>query len=73
LISIIVIVTDPIGSDSITYNLKGTYYVANQVFMLEDATSAYTKETGMWSFVFIGNLTSDGSSFSSGATLAVSK
>jgi len=68
-----VTVTDPIGSNSVTYNLNGTYYVANQVFMLEDATSAYTKEIGTWSFSFVGNLTSDGSSFSVGATLAVSK
>jgi len=68
-----VTVTDPIGTNSLTYNLNGTYFVANQVFMLEDATSAYTKEIGTWSFVFVGNLTSDGSAFSVGATLAVGK
>lgn len=68
-----VTLTDPIGANTTTYNLNGTYYVANQIFMLEDANSAYLKEIGTWSFTFVGNLTSDGTAFSVGTTLAVSK
>jgi len=66
-------ITDPIGAQTITYNLNGTYYVKGEIFMLEDANSAYTKETGTWSVVFIGNLTADGSSFSVGATITIAK
>ena len=66
-------VTDPIGSSPITYNLNGNYVVRNEVFMLEDATQAYTKAIGTWTFSFVGNLTSDGTSFSVGASLTVGK
>lgn len=68
-----VTVTDPIATNTSTYNLNGTYFVMNQVFMLEDQTSAYTKEIGTWTFSFVGNLTSDGTSFSVGASLSVGK
>ena len=68
-----VTLTDPIGTNTTTYNLNGNYFVMNQVFMLEDQNSAYTKEIGTWSFSFVGNLTSDGTSFSVGATLSVGK
>jgi hypothetical protein len=68
-----VTITDPLGANTVTYNLNGNYYVLNQVFMLEDQNSAYTKEIGTWSFYFVGNLTSDGSSFTVGAALSVGK
>jgi hypothetical protein len=67
-----VTINDPLGANTITYNLNGTYEVSNEIFMLEDATTAYTDEIGTWTFNFVGNLTSDGTAFASNASLVVS-
>ncbi len=58
-----VTINDPLGANTITYNLNGNYEVENEIFMLEDATTAYTDETGTWSFNFVGNINSDGTAF----------
>ena len=67
-----VTINDPLGVNNITYNLNGGYEVSNQAFALQDANTAYTDEIGTWTFSFVGNLTSDGSSFVTGASLLVS-
>ena len=64
-------VTNPGGTQTIAYNLNGTNYVMNEVFMLEDALQAYLKEVGIWSFTFTGSRTSDGVSFSVTSTLQI--
>jgi hypothetical protein len=68
-----VIISDPIGSFTETYNLNGTYFVQNEIFALQGTDLAYPKSTGNWSFNFTGNRTADGSSFSVNASLLVSK
>lgn len=67
-----VTIGDPLGANTITFDLNGNYEVLNEIFMLEDATTAYTLEIGTWTFNFVGNLTSDGSSFASNTSLLVS-
>ena len=67
-----VTINDPIGTNTVTYDLNGNYEVENEIFMLEDANTGYTKELGTWTFNFVGNRTSDGSSFASSASLLVS-
>jgi len=67
-----VTINDPIGTNTTTYDLNGEYEVSNEIFMLEAANTGYTKELGTWTFNFVGNLTSDGSSFASNASLLVS-
>jgi hypothetical protein len=67
-----VVITDPLSAQTITYNLNGNYYVSNEIFMLEDQNTAYVKESGTWSFNFVGNRTADGSGFAITATVNVS-
>lgn len=64
-------IVDPGQLPVITYNLNGTDYNKNEIFGLQSSEEAYLKQTGTWSFTFIGNLISDGTSFSVPATLAV--
>jgi len=64
-------IVDPLQSPVNTYNLNGANFVKNVIFDLQGADEAYYKQTGTWSFTFIGNRTSDGSSFSISTTLAV--
>jgi hypothetical protein len=64
------IVTDPLGLISDTYDMTGNTYLKDQVWYL---TTPYTKETGTWKFQFTGNRTSDHSGFVSTATLNLSK
>lgn len=68
-----VLITDPIGANTFTYNLNGDYYLQNEIFALQSDTEAYLKLSGTWSFIFVGNLTSDNSSFSTTVTLNVTK
>lgn len=68
-----VIITDPLQTSPITYNLNGNYFVKNEVFALQAADEAYYKTIGTWSFNFVGNRTADGASFSVNVTLGVSK
>jgi hypothetical protein len=64
-------IVDPGQLPVITYNLNGTDFNKNEIFGLQSSEEAYLKQTGTWSFTFIGNLISDGTSFSVPATLAV--
>lgn len=68
-----VLITDPIGANTFTYNLNGDYYLQNEIFSLQADDEAYLKLNGAWSFIFVGNLTSDNSSFSVTVNLNVSK
>lgn len=68
-----VMLTDPIGSFTETYNLNGTYFVKNEIFGLQATDQAYTKSSGTWKFNFVGNRTADGAAFAVDATLSVSK
>ena len=65
------IVSDPLGQQTTTYNLNGDIYVSNQVFAMQAANTAYVKESGTWTFTFVGNRTADGASFTVGGTLNV--
>jgi hypothetical protein len=68
-----VVITDPIGSSTQTFNLNGTYFVKNEIFALQGTDEAYLKSAGNWSFNFVGNRTADNVAFSVTATLPVSK
>lgn len=67
-----VTINDPIGANTTTYDLNGEYEVSNEIFGLQATNTGYTKELGTWTFNFVGNRTSDGSSFASNSTLLVS-
>ena len=64
------VISDPLGLINDTYDLQSTTYLQNQVYYF---TTTYTKETGVWTFKFYGNRTSDGSGFISTTTLNLSK
>jgi hypothetical protein len=64
-------IVDPQQTPVTTYNFNGTIFEKNVVFDLQATDEAYLKQTGTWSFTFIGNRTSDGTSFSILTTLAV--
>lgn len=68
-----VLITDPIQSPAVTYNLNGTYFVKNEIFALQAADEAYFKQIGTWKFQFVGNRTADGTSFAVDVTLGVGK
>lgn len=65
-----VTVKDPVGS-SIDFNANGNTFIRGQQFDLQAATEAYSKKLGTWTFTFVGNLSSDNTSFSVGASLSV--
>jgi hypothetical protein len=65
-----VTIKDPVGS-SLDFNANGNTAIKNQQFDLQGAGEAYLKKLGTWNFTFVGNLSSDGTSFSVGASLAV--
>lgn len=65
-----VTVKDPLGS-FIDFNANGNTAIKGQQFDLQDPNIAYVKKLGTWNFTFVGNLSSDGSSFSVGASLSV--
>ena len=67
-----VTISDPLQTGNVVYNLNSTTYVQNQIFDLQDANTAYIKQSGNWQFTFVGNRTSDGGSFAAVATVAVS-
>jgi hypothetical protein len=64
-------IVDPNQLPVITYSLNGTEFNKNEIFGLQSSEEAYYKQTGTWSFTFIGTLISDGTSFSVPTTLAV--
>ena len=68
-----VTITDPLASFNQTYNLNGTYFVKNEIFGLQEATTAYVKSIGTWTFNFVGNRTADGTSFAVNGALTVAK
>ena len=68
-----VLITDPIQSPAITYNLNGTYFVKGEIFALQGTDEAYFKQIGTWKFQFVGNRTADGASFAVDASLSVGK
>jgi hypothetical protein len=59
-----VIITDPLASSPMTFNLNGNIFAKYVTFALQSPDYAYPKKIGTWSFKFVGNLTSDGSPFS---------
>jgi len=68
-----VMITDPIGANTTTFNLNGTYFVKDQIFALQGTDEAYLKASGNWSFIFVGNRTADNTAFTVNASLSVSK
>jgi len=64
-------IVDPLQSPVMTYDFNGANFEKNEVFDLQDANVAYYKYPGTWSFTFIGNLISDGTSFSIPTTLTI--
>jgi len=64
------IITDPLGLINDTYDLQSQTFLENIVYFF---TTTYTKETGVWTFKFYGNRTSDNSGFISTTTLNLSK
>jgi len=68
-----VIISNPIGSFTQTYNLNGEYFVKNEIFGLQADGTGYEKSTGAWSFTFVGNRTADNVSFSVQGSLTISK
>lgn len=68
-----VLLTDPVQSPVITYNLNDSTFVKSQIFGLQKIQEAYSKQTGTWSFIFVGNRTADKVSFSSTFSLTVGK
>jgi hypothetical protein len=68
-----VLITDPAQSPAYTYLLNDQGFSKNQDFDLQDAAVAYTKTTGTWTFIFVGNRPSDNESFTVNASLSVGK
>ena len=64
-------ILDPLQPPAVTYNFNGTAFAKNEVFGLQSSQEAYYKDTGTWSFTFIGNRTGDGTNFSVLTTLAI--
>jgi len=64
-------ILDPVQPPAVTYNFNGAAFVKNEVFGLQSSQEAYYKNTGTWSFTFIGTRTGDGTNFSVLTTLAV--
>ena len=65
-----ILITDPLGSFTDTYDLQGATYLENIIYQFN---YSYLKSTGKWSFVFYGNRTSDNSGFVSTTYITVSK
>ena len=68
-----VLITDPEQSPAYTYLLNDQGFSKNQDFDLQDASVAYGKLTGTWTFIFVGNRTSDNEGFTVNASLSVGK
>jgi len=66
-----VMITDPEGVSTWTYELNGTTYIKNQEFALQDTGKPYEWITGHWKFEFIGTRTINGDSFDITVTLFV--
>jgi hypothetical protein len=65
-----IVITDPLGLINDTYDLQGSTFLQNIVYMFN---YSYAKETGTWTFKFYGNRASDGTGFVSTTTLTLSK
>jgi hypothetical protein len=63
--------TDPLSAQNATYELNGTSYAKNSPIPLQNEEEAYVKESGTWTFTFVGNTSSDNKSFSVNATLSI--
>jgi hypothetical protein len=68
-----VLITDPQQSPAITYMLNNQNFLKDQDFGLQSPNEAYLKQTGTWTFIFVGNRTSDGAGFTINASLNVAK
>jgi hypothetical protein len=66
-----VTVKNPLG-EAIDYNANGNTAIKGQQFDLQATNTAYIKKLGTWNFTFVGNLSSDNTSFTVGASLLVS-
>jgi hypothetical protein len=66
-----VLITDPKQSPALTYLLNDQNYSKDQDFGLQAVNEAYPKQTGTWTFIFIGSRTSDGAAFTINASLNV--
>jgi hypothetical protein len=64
------VITDPLGLINDIYDLQSATFLQGQVYFF---TTTYTKETGVWTFKFYGNRTSDNTGFISTTTLNLSK
>ena len=64
-------IVSPIHDYDITYNLGNVLYVKNQIFSLQAANTAYTKESGTYTFTFTGIRNADGAAFTIISTLVV--
>ncbi len=64
-------IVSPIHDYDITYNLGNVLYVKNQIFDLQAANTAYTKESGTYTFTFTGIRNADGAAFTIVSTLVV--
>ena len=51
-----------------TYTANGDIWVQNELISFPDV---YTKQFGVWTFTFVGNRTTDNSSFTSTATVTI--
>jgi hypothetical protein len=68
-----VLITGPAQAQAYTYPLNDQGFSKNQDFDLQDASVAYAKTTGTWTFIFVGKRSSDNESFTVSASLSVSK
>jgi hypothetical protein len=64
-------ILSPIHDYDLTYNLGNVLYVKNQIFDLQAANTAYTKESGSYTFTFTGIRNADSSPFTIVSTLVV--
>ena len=64
-------IVSPIHDYDITYNLGNQLYVKNQIFDLQAANTAYSKESGTYTFTFTGIRNADGAAFTIISTLVV--
>jgi hypothetical protein len=68
-----VTITDPQATGFADFNFNSQTFVKNELFDLQDQDVAYLKESGTWTFNFVGNRTSDNDGFAVDASVSVSK
>ena len=68
-----VVILDPIQSGTTTYNLNSQVFVTNQIFGLQDETTAYLKTAGTYQITFTGLRVVDSAPFTVVENVSVSK